>query len=120
MAYNEYAKLRSLREQVAALEARLTRENRKLLALPAKHGFRSMDAFIDALRAAAGSATGTNIPAMVVNRRKRAKITPDIKAKVRAMVEAEKSGAEIAQALEISLPSVQNIKNELGLVKKRI
>ena len=30
-----------------------------------------------------------------------------------------KTGGEIAKAIGISLPSVQNIKKELGLVKKR-
>ncbi len=51
--------------------------------------------------------------------RTRAKITPETKEKVRALVAEEKTGAEIAKALGISLPSVQNIKKELGLVKKR-
>lgn len=45
--------------------------------------------------------------------------TPETKAKVKAMVGQEKTGAEIAAALNISLPSVQNIKKELGLVQKR-
>ncbi len=35
------------------------------------------------------------------------------------MVEGDKTGAEIAKSLGISLPSVQNIKKALGLVKKR-
>jgi hypothetical protein len=35
------------------------------------------------------------------------------------MVDAGRTGAEIAKALSISLPSVQNIKKALGLVKER-
>jgi DNA-binding CsgD family transcriptional regulator len=35
------------------------------------------------------------------------------------MVDAGKTGAEIAKELKISLPSVQNIKKALGLVKAR-
>ena len=35
------------------------------------------------------------------------------------MVSDGKTGAEIAKAAGISLPSVQNIKKALGLVKKR-
>jgi hypothetical protein len=34
-------------------------------------------------------------------------------------VQAGQSGAEIAKAFGISLPSVQNIKKEAGLVKAR-
>ena len=46
-------------------------------------------------------------------------ITDDTRAQVKKMVESDKTGAEIAKALGISLPSVQNIKKALGLVKKR-
>jgi len=35
------------------------------------------------------------------------------------MVEANKTGQEIAKALGISAPSVQNIKKALGMVKAR-
>ena len=52
-------------------------------------------------------------------RRKRAIITADTKAQVKSLVIAGKTGGEIAKAIGISLPSVQNIKKELGLVKKR-
>jgi DNA-binding CsgD family transcriptional regulator len=51
------------------------------------------------------------------SRRKRATITDATRAEVKTMVEAGKTGAEIAAALGISPPSVQNIKKALGLVK---
>ena len=51
--------------------------------------------------------------------RGRARITDDVKAQVRLLVAEGKSGAQIAKALGISLPSVQNIKKESGLVKAR-
>ena len=51
--------------------------------------------------------------------RRRAKITPEIKAQVKTAVAAGKTGAQIAKELGISVPSVGNIKKELGLVKKR-
>jgi hypothetical protein len=44
-------------------------------------------------------------------------ITDETRAKVKALVEAGKTGAEIAAEVGISLPSVQNIKKALGLVK---
>ncbi len=51
-------------------------------------------------------------------RRKRAVITDDTRDQVQKLVKAGKSGAEIARAVGISLPSVQNVKKALGLVKK--
>ena len=52
-------------------------------------------------------------------RRTRAVITDATRAEVKKLVEAGKSGGAIAKALKISLPSVQNIKKALGLVKPR-
>jgi hypothetical protein len=52
-------------------------------------------------------------------RGKRARITPELKAQVKILVEAGKTGTVIAKELGISLPSVQNIKKEFGLVKAR-
>ncbi|MES2697761.1 MAG: helix-turn-helix domain-containing protein, partial [Verrucomicrobiota bacterium] len=52
-------------------------------------------------------------------KRTRSVITDDTRAEVKKLVEAEKTGAEIAKALKISLPSVQNIKKALGLVRKQ-
>ena len=48
-----------------------------------------------------------------------AKITDQTRSEVKKLVEGGKTGAEIAKALKISLPSVQNIKKALGLVKAR-
>ncbi|MFA6959926.1 MAG: ParB/RepB/Spo0J family partition protein [Opitutaceae bacterium] len=47
----------------------------------------------------------------------RVQITPDLKQQVVSAVQTGKSGAEIAKTFGISLPSVQNIKKEAGLVK---
>jgi hypothetical protein len=51
--------------------------------------------------------------------RGRARITDEVKAKVRTLVSEGKSGSQIAKLLGISLPSVQNIKKDSGLVKAR-
>ena len=121
MVTNKLQKLREYQRQMAKLEKELARYNHKLLALPAKHGFKSMAAFIDALRAASGAGGKAPKAAAVKSsgRKPRAKITPEMKQKVKAMVGDGKTGGQIAKALNISLPSVQNIKKELGLVKKR-
>ncbi len=115
------AKLAELENSVAA---ELSRE---LAALPGKYGFNSAEEFINAVRSATGSKRGRK-PAKASaagstggagKRRKRAVITPETKAKVKSLVEGGKTGEEIAKAVGISLPSVQNIKKELGLVKAR-
>ena len=117
------AKLAELQESVAA------ELNKELAALPARYGFDNVPAFVKAVqnasrgggkapRAAAKSSSAK--PASGGGkRRKRAVITPETRAKVKAMVEDGKTGGEIAKAVGISLPSVQNIKKALGLVEER-
>lgn len=125
------AKLKELaaaRARLASLEQAMQAELRKELAgLPAKYGFNSVDAFVDAVRgtaggrrrgrpakaAAAGGSSGGR------KRRRRAVITDATRAEVKKLVSGGKTGAQIAESLGISLPSVQNIKKALGLVKKR-
>jgi DNA-binding NarL/FixJ family response regulator len=127
------AKLKELaaaRARLASLEQAMQAELRKELAgLPAKYGFDSVDAFVDAVRgtgtgggrrrgrpakaAAAGASSGGR------KRRRRAVITDATRAEVKKLVSSGKTGAQIAESLGISLPSVQNIKKALGLVKKR-
>lgn len=119
------AKLKELeaaRVKLASLEEQVRSELKKeLAALPAKYGFGSADEFVDAVRAATGARRGRG-PAKAAGgqkRRKRAVITDETRTLVKKLVGAGKTGAEIAQQVGISLPSVQNIKKSLGLVKKR-
>ena len=49
----------------------------------------------------------------------RAVITDATREEVKKLVADGKTGAEISEAVGISLPSVQNIKKALGLVKAR-
>lgn len=49
----------------------------------------------------------------------RAQINDEVRSEVRKYAEAGKTGAEIAKLCGISLPSVQNIKKALGLVKAK-
>ena len=46
-------------------------------------------------------------------------LTDATRAQVKKLVEAGKTGSEIAKAVGVSLPSVHNIKKALGLVKKK-
>jgi hypothetical protein len=52
-------------------------------------------------------------------RRKRGKVDDAGRAKVKAFVDIGKTGKEIAKSLGLSVPTVQNIKKALGLVKER-
>ena len=120
MRTNDFDKLQKYQQEVARLQRSLVHFNHRLARLPAKHGFRSMDDFISALRqAVATPATGPGKKAATGKRRKRATITAETKSKAKALLAAGKTGAEISTDLGISLPSVHNIKRELGLVKKR-
>jgi hypothetical protein len=109
--------------RVAELEKSIAAElNRELAALPAKYGFDSLPAFFDAVKSATrgkGRGLGKAKASPNGKRRKRAVITAETKAKVKSLVENGKTGAEIAKQVGISLPSVQNIKKDLGLVKTR-
>lgn len=109
------AQIKQHEKEVAKLQRKLAKSRAKLLQLPAKFGFASVAEFVAAVQDAAKGA-GAAGPA---KGRTRAKITPETKEKVKALVKEGKTGAEIAKVLGISVPSVQNIKKELGLVQKR-
>jgi hypothetical protein len=119
-------KIAALRAEADALESKVAAAQAKeLAALPAKYGFSSAADFVAAVTAATGARRGrkpgkaAKPVAAGKKRRKRAVITDAMKAEVKKLVEADKTGAEIAKAVGISLPSVQNIKKELGLVKAK-
>ncbi len=119
--------LAATKARLAELEKSIASElNRELAGLPAKYGFDNLPEFFDAVRSASrgGKSRGAaKAPAAKAagggKRRKRAVITAETKAKVKSLVADGKTGGEIAKAVGISLPSVQNIKKELGLVKAR-
>lgn len=116
------------------MEQSIAAERRAALAsLPGDFGYSDLNDFIKALKEAQGAPKARRgrppksakasapapAPAEKTGRRPRAKITEQTKNDVKALVEAGQTGLEIAKALKISLPSVQNIKKALGLVKAR-
>ncbi len=122
MVNDSVKQLQAAKAKVAALEQSVAKElNKKLAALPSEFGFDSLPAFIKALKQACGGSRAMKAgkPGKSGKRAKRAKITPEVKDQVKEAVKAGKTGSAIAAELGISLPSVQNIKKELGLVKKR-
>jgi hypothetical protein len=117
--------LEAAKAKVAELQQSLDKElTEKLTRLPAEFGFSDLDSFIKALKSTAGPrprkprAKSAKKP-KAGKSGKRARITPEVKAQVKALLGQDKTGAEIAKEIGISLPSVQNIKKELGLVKAR-
>lgn len=119
MAKDLNEKLEAARAAVAKLENELaSKQAQELASLPSKYGFVNLKTFIRALKAAAGgkSYKGSTKAGQT---RKRAIINEETKAKVKALVAGGKTGLEIAAAVGISVPSVHNIKKELGLTKAR-
>jgi hypothetical protein len=122
MVTNKLKELEATRAKLANLEQAIASELRSELAgLPAKYGFATAKEFAAAVIGASGGRRGRKAKGAAAGgkRRRRAVITDETRASVKKMVEAGKTGGEIAKALAISLPSVQNIKKALGLVKKR-
>jgi DNA invertase Pin-like site-specific DNA recombinase len=132
MVTDKLKELEATRAKLATLEQSIAEElSKELASLPAKYNFDSADAFIEAVRSATGArgsrgrrrgrpaGSGRRGPKPGGKRRTRAVITDETRAQVKKMVDAGKTGAEIAESLKISLPSVQNIKKALGLVKAR-
>ena len=127
MVTKQLKQLAAAKARVAQLEQSIAGELRAELAgLPARFGFSDIKSFVGAVKAAAGGKRsrrgGRAAKAKVVaqaKRRKRAVITDATRAQVKKLVEAGKTGTQIAKAVGVSLPSVQNIKKALGLVKAR-
>ncbi|MDB6094472.1 MAG: mucin-associated surface protein [Verrucomicrobia bacterium] len=126
MVTEKIKELKATQARMAELEKSIaTQLAKELIALPGKYGFSTTEEFIAALKASGGTrGPGRRKAAPAAKkaggkRRKRAIITPEIKAQVKSLTQAGKTGAEIAKAAGISLPSVQNIKKALGLVKAR-
>jgi DNA-binding NarL/FixJ family response regulator len=145
MVTDKLKELEAARVKLAALERSIASElSQELAGLPAKYGFESTRDFVSAVSSAAGGGGGGGgrgrrrgrppgsgsasaasaakaAPAKKGGRKRRTRavITDETRAQVKKMVDAGKTGAEIAQTLKISVPSVQNIKKALGLVKER-
>ena len=117
MITDKIKKLADYQGKVANLEKAIEKERAKALAaLPAEYGFDGVAAFVKAVRLAVG---GKRPGRPAKRHRKHARITPEMKAKIKVAIEAGKPGSKIADEFGISLPSVYNIKKAFGLVKSR-
>ena len=138
MVIEKIQELEKLQAQVAQLKSQVEVERTaELKSLPGKYGFGSLADFIKALKEAeaapvkrgrkpgkaAAAPKAAKAPKAAAagekKKRTRAVITDETRNKVKELVDAGKTAAEIATELKISAPSVQNIKKALGLVKAR-
>jgi hypothetical protein len=124
MITKKIQELADTKAKVARLEKAIaTQLNKELAALPGQFGFDDVNTFMKAVKAASGGKRRAGKKAKRAaggkKRRSRAVITDATRAQVKKLVEAGKTGGEIAKAAGISLPSVHNIKKALGLVQKR-
>ena len=127
-------KLKSLQNEIAKLERELENARREQLRnLHTEYGFGDRSSLIKALQelgdtSARPARAGRKAPTAKSagpaksgkKRPTRATITPEMKARVKELAQAgELTSAQIAKEVGISLPSVQNIKKEFGLVRGR-
>jgi hypothetical protein len=125
MVTKQIKELEATKAKIVSLEKSIAKRlNKELATLHDKYGFPSLGDFMDALKEATGGSSkprrGKSAKAAGKSkRRKRSIITDATRASVKRLVEAGKTGSQIAKSLGISLPSVQNIKKALGLVKAR-
>ena len=124
MVTKQIKELEATKAKIVVLEKSVAKRLKKELAtLHKNYGFKTLDEFVKALRTASGPAGGRRrgrpSKGATKARRRRAVITDATRARVKKLVASGKTGSQIAKALRISLPSVQNIKKALGLVKSR-
>ena len=118
MIISKIKELARAKAEAAQLEELIALQlERELAGLHAEYGFDSVEIFIAAVRSANRGKTRRKKSAGIPKARRRAKITDATRAQVKKLVKSGKTGSQIAKALKISLPSVQNIKKALGLVK---
>ena len=129
MVTEKIKELEATKAKIVALEKTIaTQLEKELAGLPATYGFDSVSDFIKAVVTASGGRrrkskgrdSAPKAPRKTAGgRRKRSVITDETRATVKKLVDEGKTGSQIAEALSISLPTVQNIKKALGLVKAR-
>ncbi|MFA5056977.1 MAG: helix-turn-helix domain-containing protein [Opitutaceae bacterium] len=119
LTVNKIKQLADYQDKIVELQKKIEKERAKELArLPEKYGYQSVNELIKAIREAAGTG-GKRRGRKILRRRKRTRITAEMKDKIKGAIQAGKSGIQIAQDFGISLPSVYNIKKAFGLVKSR-
>jgi hypothetical protein len=119
--------LQQAEAQVEALRKKVGKERSgRLKTLHLSFGFASRGQLIDALSELGGSGRPGRPPAAAKSaapvgrkKRKRARITAEMKAEIIKAIKEGASGLTVAKRFSISSQSVQNIKKAAGLVQAR-
>lgn len=123
MVTDKLKQLVTYQEKVAELQKSIDRERVQALAgLHEQYGFANPEELIKAIRAAAASPKGRRgrrPGRKATGHRKHARITAELKEKIKAALQAGKTGGKVAAEFGVSLPSVYNLKKAFGLVKAR-
>ena len=100
------------KEQIAQLEKELVAERRKkLINLHKDLGYATRQDLIDDLKSIRGGGG--------VGRAKRVTITAELRSKIETGLREGKGATEVARDTGVSVPTVQNIKKDIGLVQSR-
>ena len=119
MNVSELHRLKISAERAVSLQKAWEAQRKKLLELPRKLGFNSLRDLKTALDLAFETPDLQVTRTRIGSRKKRVAITDETRKKVKHLHESGNTGSKIAKELNISPASVQNIKTQLGLVKKR-
>jgi hypothetical protein len=139
MTINEkILKLSEAKAEVAQLTKAIEYDMENALrGLPTSYGYNNLADFIKALKVAVKAAKGkptkgarkakgsaqakASVPTKAQKTKKRARgvINDEVRATVQTLLSEGKTGAQIAKATKLSIPSIQQIKKSLGLVKPR-
>ena len=111
MAITKLKELENYKSKVAALEKEIaTERTARFSSLHKEVGLESTEALIAALKGLSKKAS---------KRSKRARLNPAIKQKIANAIKAGLKGVDAAKKFSVSIPTIQNIKNEFELVKSR-
>ena len=122
MNHHRTLQLHIIHRRIAAPEIALAKHSNIMLArLPAEFGFPDVGSFARVVRAAVPtpSPSPRREPAPVRRWGSRARIDDATRARVKVLVKTGETSARVAQLLQISVTSVQNIKRTYGLVRTR-
>jgi hypothetical protein len=114
MVIDKIKELADLEAKTLELKKAIARERASELAgLPGKYGYASLKEFIAAIKAL-GSKKGRS-----KGRKKRVRITPELKASIVKALKGKKAASAVAKESGVSMASVNLIKKAAGLVKPR-
>src|ERR1017187_3722221 len=114
MGTEKIKELAKIEAKVLELKKAIARvRTSELAGLPGKYGYTSLTEFIAALKAAGGKKGRSK------GRKKRIRITPELKASIVRALKEKKAASAVAKESGVSMASVNLIKKAAGLVKPR-